>query len=49
VIGRCSVPSCDRAARVHIEVDLGTRIVRGAVCERCERATRLGAVLLLGA
>jgi hypothetical protein len=46
VIGRCSAPACDRAARVHVEVEVDGRVVRGAVCERCERATYLGVVLL---
>jgi hypothetical protein len=45
VIGKCACVGCDRLARVHVEVLVGGRVVRGPVCERCERATRLGAVL----
>ncbi len=45
VIGKCASPGCERPARVHVEVVVGDRIVRGPVCERCERATRLGAAL----
>ncbi|HZQ84754.1 MAG TPA: hypothetical protein VFA83_07950 [Acidimicrobiales bacterium] len=45
VIGKCASAGCDRPARVHIEVVVGDRVVRGPVCERCERTTRLGAVL----
>ncbi len=46
VIGRCASPHCDRPARVHVQVEVRGRVVQGPVCERCERATRLGAVLL---
>ena len=46
VIGKCTSPACDRPARVHVEVEVDDRIVRGPVCERCARATRLGAALL---
>ncbi|HVM65039.1 MAG TPA: hypothetical protein VMU14_09275 [Acidimicrobiales bacterium] len=45
VIGKCAAVGCERPARVHVEVLIGDRVVRGPVCERCERATRLGAVL----
>jgi hypothetical protein len=45
VIGTCAALGCERPARVHVEVLVGDRVVRGPVCERCERATRLGAVL----
>jgi len=45
VIGQCTAAGCERRARVHVEVVIGDRVVRGPVCERCERATRLGAVL----
>jgi hypothetical protein len=45
VIGKCASAGCERPARVHVEVLIGDRVVRGPVCERCERATRLGAVL----
>jgi len=48
VIGTCASGGCDRPARVHIEVVVDGRTVRGPVCERCERATRLGAVLYGG-
>ena len=46
VIGTCGAPGCDRPARVLVEVVVADRVVRGTVCERCERATHLGAVLL---
>ena len=46
VIGKCTAPACDRPARVHVEVEVDDLVVRGPVCERCERATRLGATLL---
>ena len=46
VIGPCASPGCDRPARVHVEVQVEGRVVRGPVCVRCERATRLGATLL---
>ncbi|HEY2429514.1 MAG TPA: hypothetical protein VGI06_11325 [Acidimicrobiales bacterium] len=46
VIGPCASPGCERPARVHVEVEVGDRVVRGSVCVRCERATRLGAMLL---
>jgi len=45
VIGTCASVGCERPARVHVEVLVRGRVVRGPVCERCERATRLGAVL----
>ncbi|MFI5042782.1 MAG: hypothetical protein ACHQNA_13215 [Acidimicrobiales bacterium] len=48
VIGPCAAPACDRPARVHLEVEVAGRTLRGPVCDRCERATRLGAVLLGG-
>jgi hypothetical protein len=48
VIGKCASAGCDRPARAHVEVIVGDRVVRGPVCERCERATRLGAVLYGG-
>jgi hypothetical protein len=46
VIGKCASPGCDRPARIHVEVVIADRVVRGPVCERCDRATRLGATLL---
>jgi len=46
VIGSCTAPGCERPARIHVEIVVADRVVRGAVCERCERATRLGAMLL---
>jgi len=46
VIGRCASPACERPARVHVEVEVAGRLIRGPVCERCERATYLGATLL---
>jgi hypothetical protein len=46
VIGKCASPGCDRPARIHVEIVVADRVVRGPVCERCERATRLGAALL---
>jgi len=46
VIGKCASPGCTRPARLHVEVVVADRVVRGPVCERCERATRLGATLL---
>ena len=46
VIGTCAASGCERPARVHVEVVVADRVVRGTVCERCERATRLGAMLL---
>jgi len=48
VIGPCSTPFCTRAARIHVEVEIAGRVVRGPVCERCARATELGAVLVGG-
>jgi hypothetical protein len=48
VIGPCASPGCDRPARVHVEVEIAGRVVRGPVCDRCERVTRLGALLLDG-
>jgi hypothetical protein len=48
VIGKCARRGCERPARVHVEVVVGDRVVMGPVCERCERATRLGAVLCGG-
>jgi hypothetical protein len=48
VIGPCARPGCDRPARVHVEVEIQGRVVRGPVCDRCERATRLGVLLLAG-
>jgi len=49
VIGPCSRAGCERPARVHVELVVAGRTVRGPVCERCERATLLGAVLWNGA
>jgi hypothetical protein len=46
VIGTCAAPGCERPARVHVEVVVADRVLRGTVCERCERATRLGVTLM---
>ena len=46
VIGPCSTPFCTRAARIHVEIEIAGRVIRGVVCERCDRATQLGAVLV---
>lgn len=47
VIGRCACPGCRRPAAVHLDVCTpGGRRLRGAVCERCERASRAAGFLL---
>lgn len=48
VIGRCATPWCDRPARVHLDLVVTGHVVCGPVCIRCERLSKLGAVLLAG-
>jgi len=47
VIGRCSVASCQRPATTHLVLTAGEHQVAGAVCQRCARASRLAAFLLV--
>lgn len=46
VIGRCASLGCDRPARVHVEIEVPGQVIRGPACDRCARASELGAVLL---
>jgi hypothetical protein len=46
VIGPCSIANCRRPAAVHLVLEVGPRVLAGAVCEHCERASRLAAFLL---
>jgi hypothetical protein len=47
VIGRCSSSGCTRRAARHVELRTARAgTIRGAVCERCARATASAAFLL---
>ena len=46
VIGPCVVSSCRRAATRHLVLSVGAGTIFGAVCDHCDRASRLAAFLL---
>jgi hypothetical protein len=47
VIGRCSSSGCTHRATLHVELRTARAgTVRGALCERCARATAAAAFLL---